>query len=106
MEKYTEDGKEIVGSEVTTRVHCELQDNGYWRVKQTIVQKRKIKGEEDWEEKTLSMKADAEKVETAILNAFISIERYLTPRNNNLFSEPDYAKPAIPDKTEDGEYIN
>ena len=106
METQTEDGKNIVGSEVTTQVHCELQDNGYWRVKQTITQKRRIEGEEEWEEKTLSMKADAEKIETAILNAFVSIERYLAPRNNDLFSEPNYDKPVVSDKTEDGEYIN
>ena len=106
MEKYLEDGRAVVGSEVTTTVCCELQDNDYWRVKQTIVQKRKIEGEEEWEEKTLSMKAEAKTIETAILNAFLSIERYLTPRNNDLFSEPNYDKPVVSDKTEDGEYIN
>ena len=108
MEKDLEDGRLVVGSDVTTQIHCELQDNGYWRVVQTITQKRKIEGEEEWEEKTLSIKADAEKLETAILNAFVSIEGYRTPRGSDLFAEPVYDKPVVelPDKTEDGEYIN
>jgi hypothetical protein len=110
MDTLTTEGKEIVGSDVVTRTQSELLKNGFWKVTQTIVQKRKIEDEEEWEEKTLKMSAEAEKLETAIFNVFISIQAYLEPRNNDLFSEPEDRIPStvfeVKDKTEDGEYIN
>ena len=104
MEKFTKEGKAITGSDVITQTFCELQDSNYWRVTQTVIQKRKVEGSEEWEEKTLKMSAEAKELEIALLNSFLSIETYLTPRNNDLFTEP--VRESLPDKTDDGDYIN
>jgi hypothetical protein len=108
MEQTLEDGRKIVGSRVTTKTFCELDENGYWKVDQSITQERLIEGEDEWEVKTVQQSAHAKQLEVAIANAILALERFLVPRNSDLFKEPNYEKGlAIPmDKTEDGEYVN
>ena len=106
MNTQTEEGKNIVSADVVTRTYCELKDDDRWYVTQTITQKRKIEDVEEWEEKTLKISASAVKLETALLNALISIDAYLSPRNNDLFQEPLDEVPEVKDKTDTGEYVN
>lgn len=111
MDNLTEDGREIIGTDVVTRTYSELLDNGYWKVTQSVIQKRLVKDEEEWEKRELKMSAEAEELRTAILNAFVSVQTYLELRDNDLFNKPKKptsgeAIQVVPSKTEDGEYIN
>jgi hypothetical protein len=101
MEEFTKDGKRILGSKVVASTLTEFKKEGYWRVTQILTQERLVEGAKDWEVKTVKMSAEAEDKATAIKNAFVSLDTYLAPRNNDLFNEP-----VIPAKTDDGEYIN
>lgn len=92
----------IVGTRVVTTTHCEIGENELWNVEVEIVQKRLFEGEEEWESKSVTMKANAKELEVAVASAIVSLDMYLTPRGNDLFSE---AK-VLPVQTESGEYIN
>ena len=106
MQKTLEDGRKIVGSKVITKTFCELDENEYWKVDQTVTQERLIEGDDDWETKTINMSAHAKELEVAVANAIMSLERYLVPRNSDLFQEPNYEGKIPASKTKDGEYVN
>ena len=102
MPEFTKEGKQIIGNKVETTTLSELID-GYWHVTQSVSQSRLVDGEDEWQTEAVKMTAKAKKLEVAIANAFLSIETWLSKHNNDLFDEPVY---SIPDKTEDGEYVN
>lgn len=104
MELQTANGVKIVGSKVTTTTMCEYLKDSYWRVEQELVEERRLENTDEWESKSLRMSAEAEELETALRNLVLSVETYLYPRNNSLFNEPQALQ--VPDKTEDGEYVN
>ncbi len=60
-----------------------------WTVTQTIIQRRKIEIDSEWEEKEVTMKAISKDVDIAMAQVFLSMEGYLITRNHDLFSEPE-----------------
>jgi hypothetical protein len=60
-----------------------------WKVTQTIIQRRKISAESEWEEKEVVMTAIAKDIDIAMAQVFLSMEGYLITRNHDLFTEPE-----------------
>lgn len=114
MQNELEDGRKVIGSEVTTKTFCSFGEDEHWHVTQTITQKRLIEGDDEWEERTIEMEAHARRIEIAVANAIMSLDQYLTSRNGDLFNDPKQLANStnnttvanLPSKALNGEYIH
>lgn len=80
------DNKDYIGIVTNSSTVADKGEDGFWVVKQTILQKRTKDGE-TWEEKEVSMTAKDMNLDTAFKEAMLSIAVYLDSIGGDLFYE-------------------
>ena len=86
----------------------EMNSDGHWKVTYTITHSKKDKISDEWDERSVTITAHDEKLESAFSSAVISIDTYLNKYNYDLF-EVDLDNPEeklTPKGNGDANYLN
>jgi len=76
---------ELVGYRVTSSTICILEESGFWKVTQKVIQEKKVEGK-DWEKREAVVSSVFKDLEEASNDAMMSMAYYLKSVDGDLFS--------------------
>ena len=101
-----EDKVEFAEMTQSSYMEAKLNSRGFWDVKQTLKQGRRVNSESEWENREVTMQASAKNVDVALAEVFLSMEGFLVARNHDLFNEPERGETPARITSSDGELLN